>query len=97
LSNAQLDKSLWAEALEYAIHLVNRLLSTAIGGKTSLDIWLGGAAQDYSLLWVFGCPAYFSVKNDKFNLRAKQVCVFLYQKKYERLQTMRLKKSEDFV
>jgi len=50
LSNAQLDKSFWAEALEYTSHLMNRLLSTAIGGKTSLDIWLGGAAEDYGLL-----------------------------------------------
>jgi len=37
-----------------------------------LDIQLGGAAQDYSLLQVFGCPAYFEVKDDKLNLRAKR-------------------------
>ena len=38
LSNALLGKSFWAEALEYASHLMNRLSSTAIGGKTQLDI-----------------------------------------------------------
>ena len=32
LSNAQLDKLFWAEALEYASHLMNRLSSTVIGG-----------------------------------------------------------------
>jgi len=26
---------------------MNKLSSTAIGGKTLLDIWSGGAAQDY--------------------------------------------------
>jgi len=34
-----------------------------------LDIWSGGATQDYDLLWVFECLAYFSVKDDKLNLR----------------------------
>ena len=43
LSNAQLDKLFWAEALEYVSHLMNRLSSTVIGGKTLLDIWWGGA------------------------------------------------------
>ena len=38
LSNAQLDKSFWVKALEYATHLRNRLPSTAIRGKISLDI-----------------------------------------------------------
>jgi len=38
LSNAQLDKLFWAETLEYASHLMNRLSSTAIGSKTPLDI-----------------------------------------------------------
>ena len=71
LSNARLDKSFWAEAIVYASHLINRLSSTAIGGKTPLDIWSDGVAQDYDLLWVFGSPAYFSVKNGKVNPLAK--------------------------
>ena len=64
----QLDKSFWAETLVYASHLMNRLSSTAIRRKTLLDIWLGGAAQDYSLLRVFGCLAYFGVIDDNLNL-----------------------------
>ena len=36
LSNARLDKSFWAEAIVYASHLINE--STAIGGKTPLEI-----------------------------------------------------------
>ena len=38
LSNAGLDKSFWAEVIVYASHLLNG--STAIGGKTSLEIGL---------------------------------------------------------
>ena len=72
LSTAQLNKSFWVGALEYAIYLMNRLPSTAIGGKTLLEIWSDGAAQDYSFLRVFGCPTNFSVKDDKLNPRVKK-------------------------
>jgi len=80
LSNAQLDKLFWAEPLEYASHLINRLSSNVIRGKTSLNIWLGEVTQDYDFLQVFGCPAYFSVKDDKLNPRVKKF-VFLAFKK----------------
>ena len=68
LSNARLDKLFWAEAIVYASHLINGLSSTAIGGKTLLDIWSGGAAQDYNLLRTFRSLAYFSAKDGKLNL-----------------------------
>ena len=58
----------------YAGHLINGL--TAIGGKTSLEIWSGKTAQDHDLLREFGSPAYFSVKDGKVNPRAKKF-VFL--------------------
>ena len=38
LSNAQLDKSFWAELLVYASNLMNSLPSFAIGDKTPLKI-----------------------------------------------------------
>ena len=38
LSNTQLYKSFWAEAIVYANHLINGLSSTAIGGKTPLEV-----------------------------------------------------------
>ena len=41
-----------------------------------MDIWSGGAAQDYNLLLVFESPAYFSAKDGKINPRAKKF-VFL--------------------
>ena len=55
-----------------ASHLINGLSSTAIGGKTSLDIWSGKAAQDYDLLRVFESPTYFSAKDGKVNPRVKK-------------------------
>jgi len=38
LSNAELDKEFWAEAVTYAQHLVNHLSSSAIDGKTPLEV-----------------------------------------------------------
>ena len=58
----------------YASHLING--STAIGGKTLLEIWSGKAAQDHDLLREFGSLTYFSAKDDMVNLRAKRF-VFL--------------------
>ena len=64
LSIAGLDKSYWADALTYGSHLLNRLLSTAIGGKTPLEIWSGGAARDHGSLKVFDYPTYVDFKKD---------------------------------
>ena len=72
LSNAGLSKNFWAEALAYACYLVNRLPSSAIGEKTPLEAWSEKTAADYDLLWVFGCPTYYHVKDDKLDPRAKK-------------------------
>ncbi|KAE8692332.1 hypothetical protein F3Y22_tig00110840pilonHSYRG00095 [Hibiscus syriacus] len=72
LSNAGLGKEFWAEALFYACHLVNRLPSTAIGGKTPLEKWFGEPATDYDSLHVFGSTAYYHVKESKLDPRAKK-------------------------
>ena len=45
-----------------------------------MDIWSGGAAQDYYLLRVFESPTYFNTKDNKVNLRAKKF-VFLSVKR----------------
>ncbi|KAH9717385.1 hypothetical protein KPL71_021793 [Citrus sinensis] len=70
LSNAGLDKKFWAEAVSYASHLVNRLPSAAIGGKTPMEMWSGKHAQDYDSIRIFGCPAYYHVKDGKLDPRA---------------------------
>ena len=43
-----------------------------IEGKTLLDSWSDGAAQDYGLLRVFRSLTYFSAKDGKVHLRAKK-------------------------
>ena len=53
LSNAGLGKEFWAEAITYACHLINRLPSTAIGGKTPFEKWHGKHAEDYDLYMYF--------------------------------------------
>ena len=72
LSNAGLSKEFWAEALVYACRLINRLPSTAIGGKTPLEKWSGKPATNYNSLHVFGSTAYYHVKESKLDPRAKK-------------------------
>ena len=46
LSNVGLNKKFWAETVSYASHLVSRLPSAAIRGKTPMEMWSGKYAQD---------------------------------------------------
>jgi len=50
-----------------ACHLINRLPSSTIEGKTPMEDWSGEATQDYNLLRIFGCSAYYHVKEDKLD------------------------------
>jgi len=56
----------------YVCHLINRLSSSMIGGKIPIEVWSGEAAQDYDSLRIFECPAYYHVKEDKLDLKAKK-------------------------
>ena len=44
LSQAKLPKRVWAEALSYACHLLNRLPSTTFEGRTPIEVWYGEPA-----------------------------------------------------
>lgn len=72
LAQSGLSKSFWAEAINYACHLVNRLPSAAIGGKTPIEVWIRKPTEDYDYLHIFGCPAYFRVTETKLDPRAKK-------------------------
>ena len=72
LSNASLGKQFWAEAVMYASHLINRLPSAALYGKTPLEVWSGKPINDYDTLHVFGSTAYYHVKESKLDPRAKR-------------------------
>ena len=76
LSNAGLDKEFWAEAVTYAGHPINRLPTVANDGKTPMEVWSGKPATDYHYLHIFGCPAYFHVRESKLDPRAKKA-IFL--------------------
>ncbi|XP_070002795.1 uncharacterized mitochondrial protein AtMg00710-like [Nicotiana sylvestris] len=72
LSNAGLGKEFWAEAITYACHLINRLPSAAIDGKTPFEKWYLKHVVDYDSFHVFGSIAYYHVTESKLDPRAKK-------------------------
>ena len=72
VTNLGIVKSFWAEVLAYVCYHVNRLPSSAIGGKTHVKVWSERVAQDYDSLQIFSCPAYYHVKEDKLDPRARK-------------------------
>ncbi|KAM1649747.1 hypothetical protein ACFXTN_002536 [Malus domestica] len=56
LAQSGLSKAFWAEAITYACHIINRLPSSAIEGKTPIEKWTKKRASDYDFLHIFGCP-----------------------------------------
>ena len=72
LSNAGLGKQFWAEAIMYASHLINRLPSVELNGKTPLEVWSGKPINDCDTLHMFGSTSYYHVKESKLDPRAKK-------------------------
>ena len=70
---------------------MNRLPSSAIGGKTPLEVWSEKTAADYDLLRVFGCPAYYHVKDDKLDTRGR---VRRFQEGNQRVQDLGSNRQE---
>ncbi|KAH9740957.1 hypothetical protein KPL70_002426 [Citrus sinensis] len=66
------------EAVKTACYIVNRSPSTAIGLKTTMEMWTGKPA-DYSYLHAFGCPVYVMYNaQERTKLDAKsRRCIFL--------------------
>ncbi|KAH9698451.1 hypothetical protein KPL71_024012 [Citrus sinensis] len=78
LRTAGLPNSLWAEAAKTACYIVNRSPSTAIGLKTTMEMWTGKPA-DYSYLHAFGCLVYVmynAQERAKLNPKFRR-CIFL--------------------
>ncbi|KAH9694912.1 Integrase catalytic domain-containing protein [Citrus sinensis] len=69
LVQSKLPKTLWAEILLTACHLVNLSPSTAIEFKTPYERWTGQPAN-YGNLRAFGCPAYAHTSQGKLAPRA---------------------------
>ena len=72
LSNVGLGKQIWAEAVMYESHLINRLPSAALNGKTPLEVWSGKPINVYDTLCVFGFTTYYNAKESKLDPRAKK-------------------------
>ena len=71
LSQLGLSKLFWAKAVIYACHIVNRLPSAAVQGKTPIVVWTGKPSSNYDYICIFGSPAYFHGIENKLDLRAK--------------------------
>jgi hypothetical protein len=54
--------------VNYACHLINRLPAATIDGRTPIEVWSRKLATDYDKLHIFGCQAYFHVRNNKLDL-----------------------------
>ena len=57
LSGAGLEQKFWAEAVATACYLVNRSPTSALVGKTPMEVW-SGKKPSIRHLHVFGCEAY---------------------------------------
>ncbi|KAG8483480.1 hypothetical protein CXB51_023157 [Gossypium anomalum] len=73
LFEKKLPKNLWAEAVNTAVYLQNRLPTKALEQKTPFEAWFG-FKPSIDHLRVFGCLCYahiLVVKRDKLSKRAK--------------------------
>ena len=78
LSDANLPRSFWAEALYTVAHVINLSPSVPLQGDVSNKVWFGKDVS-YSHLRVFGCKAFVHVPKDgrsKLDAKTRQ-CIFL--------------------
>ena len=73
LSHSELTKVFQGETLSYARHIVNRLPSAALNGRTPLEVWSGSPTNDYDSIHIFGCSAYYHVTKSKLDPKAKKL------------------------
>jgi hypothetical protein len=80
--NAGLPKVFWAEAMNMAYYIINQSPRVAFDGKVAEEVWTGQEV-DYSLMRIFGCPAYVHISSEdrsKLDPKSKK-CIFLgYEK-----------------
>ena len=78
LSGAGLEQRFWAEAITTDFYLANRSPTSALVGKTPMEVWFG-KKPSIRHLCVFGCEAYAHIPKEKrFKLENKAVkCIFI--------------------
>lgn len=77
---AQLPTSYWAEAVDIATYIINRLPSSKTGGCTPYELWTGHKPS-IAHLRIFGSPCYAYIpehKRSKFDARAKKLILVGY-------------------
>jgi hypothetical protein len=76
--NAELPKVFWVEAMNIACYIINQSPKVALDGKVAEEVWTGQEV-DYSLMRIFGCPAYVHISGEdrsKLDPKSKK-CIFL--------------------
>ena len=72
LFEKKMPKYFWAEAVNTAVYLINRLPTKALKSRTSFEAW-NGFKPSMQHLKVFGCVCYVhvpAIKRDKLDKRA---------------------------
>lgn len=64
LSDANLEQTLWAEAVHHAAYLINRSVNRSVGDRSPEEVW-SGVKPDLSSLKLFGNPAMVHVAKVK--------------------------------
>ena len=60
LIHHNVPRSLWAEAVSTAVHILNRSPTSSLAGITPFGAYFG-CNPDVSYFWVFGCDAYVHI------------------------------------
>ena len=77
LSDAQLPRKFWAEALSTAVFLRNQSSTSTVPGMTPFQAW-SGKMPSMNNLRIFGCTSYSHIPKDESNkLNPKARCIFL--------------------
>ena len=80
LTHAQLDKSLWAEAVNTAAYIRNRSPTSALKQQTPYQAWTG-KVPDVRHLRVWGCDAFAHINDSqrkKLDVKSKLYCFVGY-------------------
>ena len=93
---AGFSKEFWGETATTALHLINRLPSSAIGFKIPEEVWTGRQG-DYSYMRIFGCAAYALQKEDKLDSRARKAVLLGYPEGVKGYRLLDLETQRTFV
>lgn len=78
LSSKNLNEKLWAEAISYTVHTLNRTGKSTVENKTPYELWYEKSAN-INKLQIFGCSVYVHIPKEKrrgLDLKSKK-CVFI--------------------